>query len=194
LTFFDLLFLLVFFGTLIVLIVAAYFGVRGRLGKAGRLVLSVAAFWAIYLGAVAAVSVSTPRRVVAVAEDRCFDDWCISVERFATEQVSGSRRIAATLRVSSRAKRVRQSAPDNIVYLEDSSGKIYASLPAGDQPSFGTMIGPAESFETIRKFDVPAGARGLGLVVQHGAFPGNIVIGDDNALFHKPAIVSIPEP
>jgi hypothetical protein len=56
------------------------------------------------------------------------------------------------------------------------------------------MIGPGESFETVREFDVPAGVHGLGLVVRHGAFPGNIVIGDDGALFHKPAIVKLDTP
>jgi hypothetical protein len=189
LTLFDLLFLLIFLATLIALIVAAYLSLRGHFAKAGRLVLGVAMFWVVYLGVVAAVSLSTPRRMVAMGEDRCFDDWCISVER-----VSGTRPIAVTLRVSSRAKRVRQSAPDNIVYLEDSEGKKYASLPAGDQPSFGTMIGPGESFDTIRTFDVPVGAQGLGLVVQHGAIPGNVIIGEDGALFHKPAIVKLPVP
>jgi hypothetical protein len=187
LTLFDLLFLAVFLATLMALIVGAYQSLRGRLAKAGRIVLGVAIFWVIYLGVVAAVSLSTPRRIVAIGEERCFDDWCITVVG-----INGTSRVRATLRVSSVAKRIRQSAPDTTVHLEDSDGKQYPSRPAGDQPSFGTMIGPGESFETVREFDVPAGVHGLGLVVRHGSTgPGAIVIGDDSAMFHKPAIVKI---
>jgi hypothetical protein len=187
LTLFDLLFLAVFLATLIALIVGAYQSVRGRIAQAGKVLLGVIVFWAIYLCIVAAVSLSTPRRVVAIGEDRCFDDWCIAVEK-----VTGTGSIAVTLRVSSVAKRIRQSAPDTTVYLEDAEGKRYVSKPATGQPSFGTMIGPGESFVTVREFDVPSGARELGLVVKHGSTgPGAIVIGDDAAMFHKPAIVKI---
>jgi hypothetical protein len=182
-----LLFLAVFLATLIALIVGAYQSLRGRIAQAGKVLLGTIVFWAIYLCSVAAVSLSTPRRVVAIGEDRCFDDWCVAVKK-----VSGTGPIAVTLRVSSVAKRIRQSGPDTTVYLEDANRKRYASKPANAQPSFGTMMGPGESFETIREFDVPPGAQGLGLVVRHGSTgPGAIVIGDDAAMFHKPAIVKI---
>jgi hypothetical protein len=189
LTIFDLLFLAIFLGSLFVLLIAAYQSLRGRFAKAGRLVLGFAIFWGIYLGIVIAVSLATPRRTVAIGEERCFDDWCITVE-----SASAGPPAVATLRVSSRAKRIRQSAPDTTVYLEDSDGKRYTARPSGGQPSFGTMIGPGESYETRREFDVPPEAHGLGLVVRHGSTgPGAIVIGDDSAMFHKPAIVKIPE-
>ena len=42
--------------------------------------MGVVVFWAIYLCVVIAVSLSTPRREIAMGEDRCFDDWCIAVE------------------------------------------------------------------------------------------------------------------
>ncbi len=186
-TLFDLLFIAVFLASLIILIVAAYLAVRGRFPSAGRLLLRLAMFWFVYLATVVAVSLSTPRRVLAIGEDHCFDDWCIAVK-----QVSDGPPLAVTLGVSSRAKRVRQGAPDTFVYLEDSQGNRYAPRPAAHQPSFATMIGPVESFETAREFDVPASARGLGLVVRHGSSgPGAIVIGDDSAMFHKPAIVKL---
>jgi hypothetical protein len=188
LTVFDLLFLAVFFSTLIALIVGAYKSLRGRIAEAGRVLIGVVVFWAIYLCVVVAVSLSTPRRVVAIGEDRCFDDWCITVESIS----SGSSRVSANLRVSSIAKRIQQGAPDTFVYLEDAGGKRYPSRPGGGQPSFATKIGPGESFKTVREFDVPEGVRIAGLVVRHGSTgPGAIVIGDDSAIFHKPAIVKI---
>jgi len=181
---FDLVFLLLFFATFVALIFAAYSAVRGRIGQASRIVLGTAGVWIIYLGIVVAVSLATPRRVVAVGEERCFDDWCITVLG-----KSAGPPIAVTLRVSSQAKRVRQSAPDTTVYLEDTGGKRYSPRSMESQPSFGTMIGPGESFETIRLFDVPANVRILGLVVRHSTGPGAVIIGEDSAVFHSPAIV-----
>ncbi len=187
-TLFDLLFLVVFLATLIALIVAAYKSLRGRIAQAGRVLVGVVLFWAIYLCVVIAVSLSTPRRVIAMGEDRCFDDWCIAVEGVS----GGSGKLSANLRVSSVAKRIQQGAPDTFVYLEDVDGKRYPSRPTGDQPSFATRIGPGESFKTVREFGVPEGVRIAGLVVRHGSTgPGAVVIGDDSALFHKPAIVKI---
>lgn len=187
-TLFDLLFLAIFLGTLIALIAAAYQSVRGRLAKAGKLVLGVAGFWAVYLGVVAAVSLSTPRRTIAIGEERCFDDWCITVER-----ISGAKPIAATLRVSSEAKRVTQAAPDTTVYVEDSHGVRYPSKPENGQPTFATRIGPGESYETVHQFDVPDSVTIVGLVVRHGqGGPGSVIIGGDDALFHQPAIVKFP--
>jgi hypothetical protein len=181
---FDLLFLTLFLATFVALLLAAYSAVRGRIIKAGKIAIGSAAVWAIYLGIVVAVSLSTPRRIVAMGEERCFDDWCITVEG-----KSPGPPVAVTLRVSSHAKRVRQSAPDNTVYLEDSEGRRYSARPADAQPSFGTMIGPGEVYETIRQFDVPANVRILGLVVRHSTGPGAAIIGDDGAWFHPPAIV-----
>jgi len=185
LTLFDLLFLAIFLATAIVLIYAAYCSLRGRVAKAGKVVLGAAMFWAIYLGIVTAVSFAKPRRVLAIGERRCFDDWCLTVQR-----VEHGRPFKVTLRVYSDAKRVTQSAPDNRVFLEDEAGKRYPAGPENGQPPFSKMIGPGESYDTIREFDVPAGVKIVGLVVGHsGVGPGALIIGDDDAIFHKAAIV-----
>ncbi len=184
-TLFDLLFIAIFLTTVGVLIYAAYCSLRGRLAKAGKVVLGAAIFWAIYLAIVIGVSLSTPRKVLAIGERRCFDDWCITVQ-----SVDEGRPFKVTLRVYSDAKRVTQSAPDNRVFLEDETGKRYAAGPDNGQPPFSKMIGPGESYDTIREFDVPAGVKVVGLVVGHsGAGPGALIIGDDDAIFHKAAIV-----
>jgi hypothetical protein len=185
LTLFDLLFLAIFIATAVVLIYAAYCSLRGRIAQAGKVVVGAAIFWAVYLAVVIVVSFATPRRVLAIGERRCFDDWCLTVQ-----SVDDGRPFKVTLRVYSDAKRVTQSAPDNKVFLEDDSGKRYAAGPENGQPPFSKMIGPGESYDTIREFDVPAGVKIVGLVVGHsGVGPGAIVIGDDDAIFHKPAIV-----
>lgn len=180
------LFLVLFFATLVVLLAGAFHSLRGRIAKAGRLVMAVAISWTIYLAVVVAVSLSTPRREVAIGEVRCFDDWCLTVERLS----SGS----ATLRVSSRAARIKQGAPDTFVYLEDSEGKKIAPRSCSGPP-FATKIRSEESYEKTCEFDVATSGAIVGLVVRHGSTgPGAVVIGDDAALFHKPAIVRINKP
>jgi hypothetical protein len=177
--------MLILLATTALLVFAAYTAIRGAIVNAGRVVFGVAVAWVIYLAIVAGVSLATPRKVVAIGEERCFDDWCITVER-----VSADRPISVALRVSSQAKRVRQSAPDTSVYLEDATGKKYYARPATTEPPFGTIIGPGESYETIRQFDVLENAQIVGMVVRHGVTgPGIVIIGDDAALFHRPAIV-----
>lgn len=181
LTIFDVLFLVLFLLTLIALIVAAYQSLRGGTGKAVRSVVGAAIVWVIYLGGVIVVSLSTPRREVAIGELRCFDDWCLTVERLSPA--------SATLRVSSRAARIRQGAPDTFVYLEDSGGKKIAPRSCSG-PGFENKISSEESYEKICEFDVSAGVQIAGLVVRHGSTgPGVLIIGDDSALFHQPAIV-----
>jgi hypothetical protein len=183
---FDLLFLVLFLVTLIAMIVAAYQSLRGRIAKAGRVVLGSVIVWAIYLAVVIAVSLSTPRREVAIGEVRCFDDWCVAVAA-----MSPGPPFAATLRVSSRGARIRQGAPDTFVYLEDSAGKKIAPRTCSG-PAFATKISSEESYEKICEFGVAAGERIAGLVVRHGSTgPVAVIIGDDAALFHKPAIVPI---
>ncbi len=188
-TLFDLLFLLLFVVTLGWLVVAAYYSLRGRIGTAALQVGVMAGIWAVYLAIVIVVSLATPRKVLAIGERRCFDDWCLTVQ-----SVNDTHPFKVTLRVYSDAKRVTQSAPQNKVFLEDNAGQRYASMPEkgpeNGQAPFSKMIGPGESYDTIREFDVPAGVKIVGLVVGHsGAGPGAMVIGDDDALFHKPAIV-----
>ena len=184
-TLFDLLFLAIFLATAVTLIYAAYCSLRGRLAKAGKVVLGAAIFWAVYLVIVTAVALATPRKVLAMGERRCFDDWCLTVV-----SADEGRPFKVTLRVYSDAKRVAQSAPYNRVFLEDDTGKRYSAGPENGQPPFSKMIGPGESYDTIREFDVPAGVKIMGLVVGHsGPGPGALIIGDDDAIFHKPAIV-----
>lgn len=186
-TLFDLLFLLVFFATLVTLITAAVFSLRGQQARAGKTVLGIAIFLAVYMAIDIGVSLATPRHFVDLGQRHCYDDWCVTVL-----QATQTPAFSVKLRVSSDAKRVTQAAPDTIVLLEDSAGKRYPSRLAAGQPGFDTRIGPGESFETVHEFDVPAGVHIAGLVVRHGTFgPALFVIGEDAALFHPPMLYRI---
>ncbi len=76
--------------------------------------------------------------------------------------------------------------------------KVYRPLPleaAGraGQP-LNSLVEAGGSFTSTAVFDLPHGTTNLGLVITHGAFPGVIIIGDDQSFLHKPTIVRLASP
>jgi hypothetical protein len=206
---FDLLFIAVFLAAATFLVMALWALVRGRFRKAGRIAVWLGAFLAVYMGTVVSVSIMTPQRVLGMGEDRCFDDWCLAADQCSLAHTIGQGMAAVSshgvfhvvnLRVSSRAGRISQSAPDAWVYLVDSQGKKYNPSPEGQgaydaahgvSKALGAMLGPGENFSTTRVFDLPADARDVGLVVVHGEGPGWCIIGDSQSLLHKRTVIRL---
>lgn len=209
---FDLLFLLVVFATaaLLVAVIAALAAGRSRLAR-WLLVLGAAGL-VIYLGAVAAVSLASPQRILAVGDDWCFDDWCVAVERVATADAlgQGASSVRAdgafhvvTLRLSNHARGRTQRAASAAVYLLDSQGRRYAVSSRG-QAAFAAQhgatapltatLGVGRSLEVVQVFDLPLDASELGLTIEHpvGFSPGWLIIGDEASWLHKPTIVRLP--
>jgi hypothetical protein len=211
-TIFDLVFILVFLGTVAVLVWVLIAAVRGFRMKALRRLLALGSYLAIYLAIVVMVSLLSPRKEFRIGQDECFDDWCMAVEKaeFASAVGQGAARIStrgvfciATLRVSSRALGRAQAAPDAAVHLLDDRGRIYYASPEGQQAyerSFGSSIPlgsrlePGSSFQSVRVFELPADADNLGLVVEHGGWPGRFIIGDASSLLHKRTVILLPKP
>ena len=137
-----------------------------------------------------------PRRFYSPGERECFDDWCVA----AISAGAGEARMCrgdgrgvvwvARLRVSSEAKRVRQRARDAAAVMEDRQGNRYASC-GNTVGTLSDEVGPGESFEVRVAFLLPAGAQPAGVVVRHGAFPGVVIIGDDQSFRHAPALLRI---
>ena len=207
---FDLLFIFVFLGTVATLVWVVLTALRGFRMRALRRLLALGSYLAIYMAIVVTVSMLSPRKEFRIGQDQCFDDWCLSVEKaeFASAVGRGSARRStpgafciATLRVSSRALGRAQAAPDAAVHLIDDRSRIYYPSPEGQQAwemSFGsaTPLGsrlePGGSFQSVRVFELPAGAGDLGLVVEHGGWPERFNIGDSNSLLHKKTVILLP--
>ena len=187
-TIFDLLFALVFLASAGCLLAAVVLALRGR----GTRAMNVLRIWAtgaaVYMTALVSVSFAQPRRVLHLGDLRCFDDWCITVENV---QRSGARYDVA-LRVSSRALRVSQRAPDAAVYLIDDRGRRFDPLPDTSAVPLSVLLHPGESIPASRSFALPEDARQVGLVVNHGTGPANFVIGDEASLFHKRTVIRFP--
>ena len=197
-TLFDLLFILVFLSCVVCVIWAAWNAIRGRRDTAVWILKRLGILVAAYLATVAVVALASPRRVIPLGQEQCADDWCIAVVKAVRWPSQDS--LAITVRVSSHARRVEQSAPDATVYVLDSQGRSYEVSAAGQrqyeavngtQPALSVRLHPAEAITTTRVFDVPAAAPEPALVLVHGGWPGFFVIGDSNSILHKRTVLRL---
>lgn len=202
----DLALLLTALAAAVALLRIAYLLARGRWRAARRTAVGLGATLGLYAVALVAVSLASPQRVLGLHEDRCFDDWCLAVERVTHPHSIGAlsargRFYLVTVQVSSRARGIVQRARDAQVYLLDARGRRYDPAPAaqraldasgaGGRP-LDTELAPGGSFTRTVAFDLPPDARRGALVVAHGLFPDLLVIGDAQSFLHKPTIVPLP--
>lgn len=205
-TLFDLLFLaslLFIFICLIAMLFSAIFSRRALLRRWATILISYLALYAI---ALISTSLALPRRIYSPGERRCWDDWCTTAVR-ATQvdpqaapsaqhcsPAQNSRLWYVEIEVSSVAKRVRQRAPDARAELEDSNGERYSPcagpLAQGSAPghALSDPLDPGEAFSVLFPFQLPTDRQPAGVVMHHGSFPGIIIIGDDSAFLHHPAL------
>ena len=193
-TVFALLFLALFLAAVVTLIVAGVLALRGfRAGALARLRL-VGMSAAAYMGVVVVVALVTPQRFLAIGDEQCSDDWCIAVRAVRQQPASTSTMYNVTFGLMSRARGVAQRERSVGVYLRDARGRRYDPAgDAGDIP-FDTLLHAQETIEATRRFEVPAGADIVGLVVtREGGIPGPgcCIIGDEGSLLHKKTIVRL---
>ena len=209
-TIFDGILILAVLGCVLSLTAWGYFLVRRQWRRAKRVLLVLASFLVVYAAVLVSVSLVRPQQVLAMHQDRCFDDWCLSVEQVVQQPAIGSTSMLVhahgmfdlvTVRVSSRARKGSQRALDAQVYLLDSQGHRYDPDPAGQQvldasgqggQPLDSELAPDGSFTRTVVFNVPKGASSLDLVVTHGLFPDVLVIGSDQSFLHKPTIIQLP--
>jgi len=189
-TIFDLLFIASFLATVVVLVLVLIAAIRGRWSMLRNLLIGWGVFAAVYFGALVAISLATPQRLMSVGENRCWDDWCIAVTKVQRATTTEGALMTVTLRMSSSARRVTQRENGLNVHLIDDRGRRYEPVPSVSAKPFDVPLGPGESAETERVFQVPADSHGIGLAFTH-AGPGKFIIGDDGSFLHKPTIVRI---
>jgi hypothetical protein len=190
---FDLLFIVVFFATVVTLLSAAFLAIRGQAARALVVLRRYCICSGAYFGIVVLTSVFWPRTVLQVGDPRCFDDWCMAVENASRQPAGGRVSYTVTLRLFSTARRVSQRENDMVVYLADNRGRRYDPAPDKSAVPFNILLGPQEAVTATRIFEVPADAHEPGLVIAHeGGFPiGWFIVGYET-WFRKPAIVRLP--
>jgi len=194
-TIFDLFFILIFFASVAMLAVVIVTALRGRGRQAVRRLAALGVCLALYLGVIALVSLASPPRVLALGQDRCFDDWCVAVENAARAPSPTRTELTVTLRMSNRARRAPQRENGVAVAVLDEAGRRFEAAAQGEDAPFNILLQPGESVTTTRTFDVSGASGQLDLAVEHAGFsrfPGMFIIGDDSSLLHKPTIVHLP--
>jgi hypothetical protein len=186
------LFILLFLTTVAALATAAVAALRGRRPHVLRIVRRLAVGAALYFAIVLIVAFSAVPPVHHVGEPQCFDDWCITVTDAKRTDTASTQSWRVALRISSRALRVVQRENDAAVHLVDSKGRIYLPDPSEIAVRLDGRVGPGESFDAERRFELPPDATGVKLVFNHeGGFPiGAFIIGE-NQLFHDATVIAL---
>ncbi len=186
---------LVFLISIVTIVVAAVFAVRGRGPRALKILRRFCICAAGYFAIAIVIAFLKPQRVINIGDPWCFDDWCLTVEK--VDRAPGPSQISynVELRIFSRARRVTQRANGAWIYLIDNHGCRYPPDPLPSAVPLDAQLGPLESATTLRIFHVPPDVHGLGLITGHGGpYCGPmdmLIIGSSGCLFHKPTMIRI---
>jgi len=205
---FDLLFILIFLGTVVALIVILISALCGRRGTAIRIMRGLGGSLAAYFLVVVLVAVATPQKVLTREQSRCFDEMCFSVTDVKTASAIGKKppmtKASGTfylvaIRVSCLGHGRAQSEAGVGASLVDAAGHTYEVSPAGQHayeaensvnPPLTARVAPGEDVSSVQVFDVPLKAPDIALHVSHSG-PGLFIIGDDESPLHKPTIIRL---
>jgi hypothetical protein len=198
-TAYELIFIFLFLGSVISLLISVFLR---RRGAARKILVTLVSVWGVYLVVLAATDVLRPQKVFKIGEPQCFDEMCFAVADVQTilEQANPSgttptRLYLVTIRVTSRSRGRAQAERglrgrlyDGDTYIDGSEAaqKIY-NAQYGQGPKLTQKIAPGESILSVLAFEVPQGVARPALTLDHGFTPGYFVIGE-SPLFHKPDI------
>jgi hypothetical protein len=201
----ELIFILLFLGSVISLLLSPFLR---RTGAFRKILLALILVWGVCLAIVAVTDVFSPQKVFRVGEDQCFDEMCFAVSDVQTlpEQAfnpagTSSRRLyVVKIRVTSHSRgrpqaegglRGRLYDGDTYFSVSEAAQKAYDS-EHGESPRLTRKIAPGESILCILVFDVPQTIVHPALTLDHGFTPGYFVIGE-SPFFHKPDIHELPD-
>ncbi len=204
-TVFDLLLILVVLGTAAacVAVVVALALRRWILGR--RLVFAVVLVWVVYLGVGTVLALKSPQHIVAIGEDRCFDEMCFAVTGWnrTPSTIAGRSLYIVDVRISNRSRGHAQRELGRKGVLIDRSGRIYevspaamyAKSPAGvpPYPGLDVEVAPGQSLVTRLVFELPTDVDypGFALSSNLKLNPARIVIGDEEHCLHWPTVVPL---
>jgi Domain of unknown function (DUF4352) len=208
-TIFDFVLILAFLGCVLAFFFLGYFLLRRQWRGVKLVLLALGSFLVLYAAILLSVSLLSPQRMLTMHQERCFDDWCLSVERVVIRSTIGdSSKVytaqgmfyLVTVRVLSKARAITQRALDAQTYLLDaksqrfdpdsSAQQVLDATGQGGQP-LDSELAPGSSFTRTVVFDIPGDSSHLALVVTHGLFPDVLVIGSEQSFLHKPTIIQL---
>jgi hypothetical protein len=202
---FDLLLILLVLATAVAIVVAGVALFFRRWAVAGRFLAGVIVVWIVYLGVGAIVAVRAPQHIVALGEDRCFDEMCFAVMGWnrVSSKNAGRFFYMVEVRITNRSRGRAQRELGRKGVLIDRSGRVYEVSregmyelsPVGGPPFPGldAEVGPGQSLETRLVFELPSDVDypGFALDSNLAINPTRIVIGDEGHFLHWPTVVTL---
>ena len=202
-TLFELIFILLFLGSVVCLLLCAFFGLVRRKAASKRLLVALASVWGVYLVILAVTDVFSSQKVFKVGEDQCFDEMCFAVadvqtmpaQAFDSAGATGSKLYIVKVRVTSHSRgraqaegglRGRLYDEEKYIDVSDSAQKSY-DAQHGESPKLSGMVAPGESILSVLVFETTSRITHPALTLDHGFTPGYFVIGE-SPFFHKPDI------
>jgi Telomeric repeat-binding factor 2. len=168
--------------------------VRKERRKAARHSLWIVAVWVVYMTILLWTSLTKPQKVIALGQDRCFDEMCFAVT--GVQELpgylieDGSKLIRVSVRISNHGKEKMQSEGLIQAYLIDKQGRQWAESTAVSGVPLTAKVAAGDSVMSQPVFKVAGDSTGLGLIFTRGQRqPGVLVIGDSDSLLHQRTVV-----
>jgi hypothetical protein len=201
----ELIFILIFLGSVISLLLSPFLR---RTGAFRKILVALVFVWGVYFAILAVTDVLGVQQVFKVGEDQCFDEMCFAVSDVQTlpEQVfipasnSASRLYIVKIRVTSHSRgraqaegglRGRLFDDDVYINVSETAQKAY-DAQHGESPRLTQRIAPGEIVLSVLVFEVPQTMMQPALTLDHGITPGYFVIGESPFL-HQPDIHELPK-
>lgn len=204
-TLYELLFILLFLGSVVSLFLSA---LLWRRAASRKILVALASVWGVYLVILAVTDVLSSQKVFKVGEDQCFDEMCFAVtgvqtmpgQSFNPSDTTASALYVVKIRATSHSLgrtqaegglRGRLYEDDKYINVSEAAQKAY-DAQHGESPKLTQKIAPGESILVPLVFEVPQGIKHAALTLDHGFTPGYFVIGE-SPFFHKPDIHQLPD-
>jgi hypothetical protein len=167
--------------------------VRQERRKAMRHSLWIVAVWVIYVATLLGTSLKQPQKVVALGQDRCFDEMCFAVTNVQELPGylirDGSKLIRVSVRIKNHSEKM-QSEGLMQAYLIDRQGRRWEQSTAVSGVQLTARVAAGDSVVSQPVFKVAGDATGLGMIFTRGQRqPGVLVLGDSDSLLHRRTVV-----
>jgi hypothetical protein len=179
--------------------------VRGKKETALFFIKGLAALCLVYAAVLVGVSLASKEEEIGLGQEKCFDDWCVTVRGWKKSVIGNSspdakQYLMVTIQVTNEARRA-DFRPDHprVVLIDDEGGVHRVSIEGteayaqanGEQPEIAKHVIAGESFTTTVVFDIPAGSAHAKLFIAEGGWPTQWIISDENSYFHAPRVTRL---
>ena len=195
---------LLFFLTIMMLVVALFVGLvswmRRRMGTVRKVVIVVLAWLGAYGVTLLTVSATSRAPVLARGQEHCFDEMCYSIKGSTEAKTLGTNPAngiftIVDLQLRNASSRTAQKPSNPQLWLVGPDGREFRALVWGKGEKAGQPVGEGQLWdqrtdpggleEEWVAFDIPMDIVSPQLVISEGPdFPTKGIIGDENSFFH----------